>query len=187
MCAVCCACQVLHNMVSHLHHPWFDPACGDPSTVSSITMAPRDRRLLEGLGEVLLGLATGDTGDEDWACWLRTPLRAAASQGDLRIVETLLKAGASCRGCRDQEGVTPLHAAANGGERAMCAFGHQMKMGFKRCPANRSGKQLVISSCSALAKAHLSWTTRRPCLCWASAARGSRPHAALHNIPEHHQ
>lgn len=43
------------------------------------------------------------------------PLQGAAAEGDLTMVETLMKAGASISGERERDGLTPLHAAAEGG------------------------------------------------------------------------
>ncbi len=48
-------------------------------------------------------------------CVRKVPLQGAAAEGDLTMVETLIKAGASSSGERERDGQTPLHAAAEGG------------------------------------------------------------------------
>lgn len=42
-------------------------------------------------------------------------LHGAALDGDAMMVTALIKAGAACSGGRDSDGMTPLHAAAQGG------------------------------------------------------------------------
>lgn len=80
-------------------------------------MAQYDLHVPDGMGEVLLGLVRGAADDQQPASCLQAPLQAAATKGDLMMVEALLKAGADCTGRSGQEGSTPLHAAATGGER----------------------------------------------------------------------
>lgn len=60
-------------------------------------MAQYGRHALDGMGEQLWELARSDTDEYDWSGWLGTPLRVAARRGDLKMVKTLLKAGAGLR------------------------------------------------------------------------------------------
>lgn len=76
---------------------------------------PRLYKVLDGMGEAILALARQHCTPQLWAAWLKVPLQGAAAEGDLTMVETLLKAGAACWGERDRDGLTPLHAAAEGG------------------------------------------------------------------------
>lgn len=71
--------------------------------------------VLDGLGEAILALSRKHSTPQQWSAWLKVPLQAAASEGDLTMVETLLKAGAASSGERERDGQTPLHAAAEGG------------------------------------------------------------------------
>eukprot|EP00752_Nemacystus_decipiens_P004447 g4060.t1 len=77
-----------------------------------------ERSLLQGadvLAEIFKLVSYGAT-PEQWKEWLRVPLEHAAAQGNFRLVQRLLKAGANGGagwiGCR---GRTLLHAAAVGG------------------------------------------------------------------------
>lgn len=51
---------------------------------------------------------------------VQVPLQGAAAEGDLTMVETLMKAGAGISGERERDGQTPLHAAAEGGRCVPC-------------------------------------------------------------------
>lgn len=50
----------------------------------------------------------------------QVPLQGAAAEGDLTMVEALIKAGAATSGERERDGQTPLHAAAEGGRYIHC-------------------------------------------------------------------
>eukprot|EP00752_Nemacystus_decipiens_P011626 g10321.t1 len=78
-------------------------------------MTGRAYNILDGLGEALLTLSRRHSTSQQWAAWLKVPLQGAAAEGDLTMVETLMKAGASISGERERDGQTPLHAAAEGG------------------------------------------------------------------------
>eukprot|EP00903_Cladosiphon_okamuranus_P006509 g6362.t1 len=57
---------------------------------------------------------------EQWTEWLRPPLEHAVAEGDHDLVLTLLKAGASCAGCKvGRSGRTLLDAAAENGNVAV--------------------------------------------------------------------
>lgn len=80
-------------------------------------MAPhRPFNVLDGMGEALLALSRKHCTPQQWAWWLKVPLQAAAAEGDLAMVKTLLQAGAACSGERERDGQTPLHAAIVGGK-----------------------------------------------------------------------
>lgn len=49
---------------------------------------------LRGLGEELLTLAHNYATPQQWAAWLRVPLGGAAVEGDVRMVDLLIAAGA---------------------------------------------------------------------------------------------
>lgn len=74
------------------------------------------RGSLQGLEAELFRLVSYSATPEQWAEWLRVPLEHAAARGNLGLVDSLLRAGASgsagWRGCRDR---TLLDAAALGG------------------------------------------------------------------------
>ncbi|CAM9518472.1 unnamed protein product [Hapterophycus canaliculatus] len=78
-------------------------------------MTSRAYNVLDGMGEAMLALSRKHSTPQQWAAWLKVPLQAAALEGDMDMVTTLLKAGATCSGERERDGQTPLHAAAEGG------------------------------------------------------------------------
>lgn len=64
----------------------------------------------------MLALSRKHCSPQQWASWLKVPLQAAAAEGDLAMVDTLLRAGAASSGERERDGQTPLHAATEGGK-----------------------------------------------------------------------